>query len=135
MENCIFCKIAKGEIPSHKVYEDADFLAFLDINPFSLGHILIIPKKHSKWVWDMEQKDYLALMGKVKYLAEALKKTFNTDWVVEGIAGIDVPHAHIHIIPRQIGDGLGAFPSKVLNPKPSEQEMQDIAKRIKENCR
>ena len=133
--DCIFCKIAKGEIPSHKVYEDADLLAFLDINPFSLGHTLIIPKKHSKWVWDMEQEDYLALMGRVKYLAEALKKTFNTDWVVEGIAGIDVPHAHIHIIPRQIDDGLGAFPSKVLNPKPLEQEMQDIAERIKENCK
>lgn len=133
--DCIFCKIANGEIPSHKVYEDADFLAFLDINPFSMGHTLIIPKKHSKWVWDMEQEDYLMLMGKVKYLADALKKTFYTDWVVEGIAGIDVPHAHIHIIPRQMGDGLGAFPNKVLNPKPSEQEMQDIAKRIKENCR
>ena len=133
--DCIFCKIAKGEIPSHKTYEDAEFLAFLDINPFSLGHTLIISKKHFKWVWDMKQKDYLVLMAKVKYLAEALKKAFNTDWVVEGIAGIDVPHAHIHIIPRQIGDGLGAFPNKVLDPKPSEQEMRDIAKRIKENCR
>jgi len=133
--DCIFCKIAKGEIPSYKVYEDADLLAFLDINPFSLGHTLIIPKKHFKWVWDMEQEDYLRLMAKVKYLAEALKKTFKTDWVVEGIAGIDVPHAHIHIIPRQIGDGLGAFPNKVLDPKPSGQEMEDTAKRIKENCR
>lgn len=131
MDSCIFCKIAKGEIPSYKVYENDDLLAFLDINPFSRGHILLIPKKHVKWVWDLDEKDYLNLMNAVKKIAKVMQEEFNTEWVVEGIAGIDVPHAHVHIIPRQIGDGLGAFPNKVLDPKPSEAEMKEIAEGLK----
>lgn len=131
MEDCIFCKIAKGEIPSYKVYEDDNFLAFLDINPFSKGHTLIIPKKHAKWIWDLNEKDYSDLMNAVKRIAAAMQKEFKTEWVVEGIAGIDVPHAHVHIIPRQIGDGLGAFPNVILNPKPSDEEMKEIAEGIK----
>lgn len=129
--DCIFCKIANGEIPSYRVYEDQDFMAFLDINPFSKGHTLLIPKKHAKWVWDLEDGDYLNLMAIVKKIAIALKAKFNTEWVVEGIAGIDVPHAHVHIIPRQINDGLGAFPNKVLNPKPNEEEMTQIAQGLR----
>ncbi len=131
MENCIFCKIAKGEIPSYKVYEDDNLIAFLDINPFTKGHTLLVPKKHIKWVWDLDEKDYLDLMSVVKRIAKVLGKKFNTEWVVEGIAGIDVPHAHVHIIPRQIGDGLGAFPNKVLDPKPSDKEMKKIADGIR----
>ncbi len=133
MENCIFCKIAKGEIPSFKVYENENLVAFLDINPFTKGHTLLIPKNHSKWIWDLEDNDYLDLMRAVKLLAKALGKAFDTEWVVEGIAGIDVPHSHIHIIPRKIGDGLGAFPNKVLDPKPSEEEMKEIAEKIRKN--
>ena len=129
--DCIFCKIAKGEIPSYKVYEDDNFLAFLDINPFAKGHTLIVPKKHVKWVWDLNGKDYSDLMSLAKKIALAMKKEFNTEWVVEGIAGIDVPHAHVHIIPRQIGDGLGAFPNKILDPKPAGEEMENIAARLR----
>ncbi len=131
MENCIFCKIAKGEIPSYNVFEDDHFLAFLDINPFSKGHTLIIPKKHVKWVWDLSEEEYASLFKKVKLIAKALEKTFDTEWIVEGIAGIDVPHAHVHIIPRQVGDGLGAFPNKVLDPKPSGKEMEEIVAGIR----
>lgn len=131
--DCIFCKIGKGEIPSDVVYEDENFLAFLDINPFTKGHTLLIPKKHYKWVWDLEEKDYLGLMVAARKIARAIQKTFDTEWVVEGIAGVDVPHAHVHIIPRQMGDGLGAFPNKVLNPKPSAEEMKEIAEKIKKN--
>lgn len=127
MENCIFCKIAKGEIPSYKVYEDDDLIAFLDINPFAKGHTLLIPKKHTKWVWDLDEKEYSNLMNTVKRIAKALGKKFNTEWIVEGISGIDVPHAHIHVIPRQIGDRLGEFPDKILDPKPSDKEMKEIA--------
>jgi len=129
--DCIFCKIAQGEIPSYKVYEDNDFLAFLDINPFSRGHTLLIPKKHAKWIWDLDENDYSNLMNTVKKIARAMQKKFNTEWIVEGVAGIDVPHAHVHIIPRKIGDGLGAFPNKVLDPKPSEAEMKEIAEGIR----
>lgn len=128
--DCIFCKIAKGEIQSHKVYEDKDFFAFLDINPFTKGHTLVVPKKHAKWVWDLNEKDYSNLMSVAKRIAKAMQRRFNTEWIVEGIAGINVSHAHVHIIPRQIGDGLGAFPNKILDPKPSDQEMKDIAESI-----
>ncbi len=131
MTDCIFCKIVAGEIPSYKVFEDDNFLAFLDINPFAKGHTLVIPKKHVKWVWDLNEEEYSDLFKKIKLIAKALEKTFNTEWIVEGIAGIDVPHAHVHVIPRQIGDGLGAFPNKVLDPKPSDEEMQKIAEGIK----
>jgi histidine triad (HIT) family protein len=129
--DCVFCKIAKGEIPSYKVYEDKDFVAFLDINPFAKGHTLLIPKKHAKWVWDLSQKDNSDLMNLTKRIATAMAKRFNTEWVVEGVAGIDIPHAHVHIIPRKIGDGLGAFPSKILDPKPSGKEMEELAEGIK----
>ena len=131
--DCVFCKIANKEIPSYKIYEDEKVLAFLDINPFTQGHTLLIPKKHSKWIWDLSEEDYLYLMKKVKVIAKALEKTFNTEWIVEGVAGIDVPHSHIHIIPRQIGDGLGAFPNKLLDPKPTSEEMRGIAERISKN--
>lgn len=133
MEDCIFCKIATGEVPSYKVYEDDNFIAFLDINPFTKGHTLLVPKKHAKWVWDLEEKDFLSLMGIVRRIAKALQQTFNTEWVVEGVAGIDMPHAHVHIIPREMDDGLGAFPNRVLSPKPTPQEMEEIAKKIKNN--
>jgi len=131
--DCIFCKIGKGEIPSYKVFEDDDFLGFLDINPFTKGHTLLIPKKHAKWVWDLSEKDYSGLMNTARRITLAMQKTFNTEWVVEGIAGIDVPHAHVHVIPRQISDGLGAFPNKVLDPKPSAEEMKEIAEKIRKN--
>lgn len=133
--DCIFCKIAKGEIPSYKIYEDKNLIAFLDIKPFTKGHTLIIPKRHVNWVWDLSDDEYAGLMKKVKDLAIALKKAFTTEWVVEGIAGVDVPHAHVHVIPRQIGDGLGAFPSKVLEQKIAEEEMQEIADKIKKEMK
>ena len=129
--DCIFCKIARGEIPSEKVYENAEIVAFLDINPYAIGHILIIPKKHSKWVWDMENEDYKGLVIKVKELANILRKVFNTEWVEEIIAGIGVPHSHIHLLPRQKNDGLGEIPIKPLSSKPSQKQMKKIAEKIK----
>ncbi len=98
MENCIFCKIIKKEIPSHIVYEDDETLAFLDINPKSPGHIQVIPKKHYRWVWDVEN------VGKyfevVKKLAKAQQKAFDTELIHSKIEGMDVHHAHIWIYPN-----------------------------------
>ncbi|MBU3896038.1 HIT domain-containing protein [Patescibacteria group bacterium] len=128
---CVFCKIAKGEIPCHKIYEDEEFLAILDINPVVKGHTLVIPKKHVEWVWDMQ--NYPALMERVKTLALVLRKAFNTPWVAEGIAGIDVPHAHVHLLPRQVDDGLGAFPHKLQEPKPTDEDLKSMADKIKQN--
>jgi histidine triad (HIT) family protein len=98
MNNCIFCKIAKGDILSHKVYEDEDFLAFLSIEPESPGHTLIIPKKHFRWVWDVpDAGEYFEIARKV---ATAQQKAFNTDWILSKVVGEEVPHAHIWVYPN-----------------------------------
>ena len=95
--NCIFCKIVAEEIPAYKVYEDKEFLAFLDINPQSPGHTLVIPKKHYRWVWDVPNvDDYFSITAK---LAKVLQKTFKTESVWSRITGEEIPHAHIWIFP------------------------------------
>ena len=97
MENCIFCKIVKGEIPSHKIYEDNDFLAFLDIRPESPGHALVIPKKHYRWVWDVPSAgEYFEV---VKKIALTQQKDFGTEQILSKVVGEEVPHAHIWVFP------------------------------------
>ena len=99
MENCIFCKIVKGEIPSYKVYEDNNFLAFLDINPQSPGHVQVIPKQHSRWVWDVSNAgEYFEV---VKKIALAQRKAFDTDWILSKIVGDEIEHAHIWVFPNR----------------------------------
>ena len=131
MSDCIFCKIAKGEIPSAKIWEDEKHIAFLDVRPNCLGHTLIIPKKHSRWLWDMADKDYIEFMLKTKIIVEKLRKYFNTDWVEEGLAGMEVEHTHIHLFPRRIDDNLGTMPIKPMQPKPSTDELNKLANEIR----
>jgi len=96
--NCVFCKIIKKEIPAEIVYEDDDFLAFLDINPQSPGHTQVIPKKHIRWVWDTENTgEYFEIAKKI---ALAQRKAFETDFVLSKIVGDEVPHAHIWVFPN-----------------------------------
>lgn len=133
--DCVFCKIVKGDVPCYKIWEDDNFLAMLDINPYAIGHVLIIPKKHSKWVWDMNLDDYKKLMEKVYYLANVLRKTFDTEWIEEVIAGVGVNHTHIHLLPRKKDDDLGEVPIKPLIPKPLEEEMKNLAEKIKEEIK
>jgi histidine triad (HIT) family protein len=107
--NCVFCKIVAGEIPSHKVYEDADYLAFLDIHPQSPGHMQVIPKKHYRFVWDLPARstatqggvpnftDYFSVVHK---LANAIKGTFGTDFVFSRVMGDEVLHAHVWLFPH-----------------------------------
>lgn len=110
MENCIFCKIIKKEIPSYTVYEDQNFLAILDIHPRSPGHILIIPKVHYRWVWDVPSdgnngsniREYFAVAQKI---ARAQQKAFNQEMILSKIYGEDVSHAHIWIYPHEDTDG------------------------------
>jgi len=98
MNDCIFCKIISGEIPARKVYEDENFLAFLDIHPTSPGHVQIIPKKHVRWVWDVENVgQYFEVARKI---AKAQQKAFDTDWILSKIVGEDVEHAHIWVYPN-----------------------------------
>ena len=99
MPECIFCKIVNKEIPAHIVYEDSDFIAFLDINPQSPGHTQVIPKKHVRWVWDYT--DVGKYFEVAKKIALAQRKAFNTDFILSRIVGDEVPHAHIWVFPNR----------------------------------
>jgi histidine triad (HIT) family protein len=128
MDNCVFCKIVKGEIPSSKVYEDQNFFAFLDIGPVNKGHVLLIPKKHYRWLWDLPldtAKEALPLSSK---LAKAVQKATGCDLVVMTVVGDEVPHAHIHLIPKFRNDGLKIWPSG----KYGEGEMEGYRKKIEQ---
>lgn len=98
MNDCIFCKIVKKELPCYKVYEDEDFLGFLDIYPMVEGHTLLIPKKHYRFVYDVPNFDryWLAALK----ITNAMKKVFSPYFITYLTYGLEVPHAHIHILPR-----------------------------------
>lgn len=107
MDNCIFCKIVKGEIPSYKVYEDDNYLAFLDIRPIKEGHTLIVPKFHVENIFEMEDGDYQEMMMVTKRIAqnlEVLKPKSGKIGMI--IYGLDIPHAHIHLVPIDEPDDL-----------------------------
>ncbi len=129
MADCIFCKIAKNEIPCYKVYEDKEFLAFLDINPRNPGHTLVIPKKHYRWVWDVPNIDfYYKVVGKI---ANTIKKALKTDFVVSLVIGEEVPHAHVWLVPRFKNDGHGNSINISNIKQIPKEEMEKIAKKIK----
>lgn len=113
--NCIFCKIIRGDIPALKVYEDDYILAFLDIAPVSPGHVLVVPKIHSKNLDDVDDVMLAYLLRGVKRVGLAMKKALGVDGynvVINNgpVAGQLIDHCHIHIIPRRSGDGLTAWP-------------------------
>ena len=121
MENCIFCKIVKGEIPCHKVYEDDSILAFLDIKPHSKGHTVVIPKSHAETVFGLNDESLQNLMIKVKEIMVLLDEKlspdgFNVGWNHNSAGGQVVPHLHVHIFPRYNGDGGGSMHSIISNP-------------------
>ncbi|HMB65992.1 MAG TPA: HIT family protein [Patescibacteria group bacterium] len=127
--DCIFCQIVNGDIPAYKVYEDDDFLAFLDVRPLNPGHTLVIPKKHYRWVWDHPDiGEYYQVVGKV---AEAIRKAFDTDYVVSLVLGEEVPHAHVWLVPRFEGDGHGGAIDLSNTKDLTESDMQDAADKIK----
>jgi len=102
-KSCIFCKIVKKEIPAHIVYEDENFLAFLDINPQTPGHTQVIPKKHFRWVWDLPNVgEYFEVVGKI---ALAQRKAFKTDWVISKVVGDEIHHAHVWVFPANNAEG------------------------------
>jgi histidine triad (HIT) family protein len=101
----IFSKIAAGEIPAYKVAESDDFLAFLDINPLTEGHVLVIPKKEVDYIFDLDEETYTELYIFAKIVAIALKKAIPCERIGVTVIGLEVPHAHIHLIPiNHIGD-------------------------------
>jgi histidine triad (HIT) family protein len=133
MKNCLFCKIIKGEIPSYKIYEDKDTFAFLDINPVSRGHALIIPKKHARNLFDISTKDLIAVSATIRKISKILKNKLSADGINvlqanEEVAGQSVFHIHFHIIPRYKNDGIRLFPQKKYLKKDFEEIVQEIKK-------
>lgn len=124
--DCIFCKIVKKEIPCEKIYEDADFFAFLDIQPVSHGHTLVIPKKHIVWMQDADDKTISEIFKLSKKLMLAIKAGLKCDYVQVSVVGKDVPHFHIHLQPRFYNDGFVGWPTK----KYKDSESSEVAKKI-----
>ena len=104
MDNCIFCKIIAGEIPSEKIYEDEFSVAFLDIHPKAPGHALLVPKAHYQWFQDMPDEISDPLFRAAKVVANMQKEKAGADYVRLGIVGTDVPHVHLHLVPQQLSD-------------------------------
>jgi len=132
-DDCVFCKIGKGEIDHEKIWEDENYIAFLDQNPFCKGHTLVIPKEHSRWVWDLNNKQYSEFLLKVKEVALLLGRYFDTEWIEEIIAGVGVEHTHVHLLPRRFDDGLKEIPKEAMKPKPSTEELNKLAEEIRKN--
>ncbi len=132
-ENCIFCKIAGGEIPAVKLYEDDATLSFLDIRPVSKGHVLVIPKDHFENVYSVPPELWCRVMLTAQKMSVALKNALSADGVNlimnnESAAGQLVFHAHVHIIPRENEDGLVSWPHKTYT---DEEEAKSFAEKIR----
>jgi histidine triad (HIT) family protein len=130
--SCLFCKIVAGEIPSDKIFEDADLMAFLDIRPVSKGHALVIPKRHMADFLEADDQTLARTVVQVRRIAAAILQAtgaqgFNLHVNTGQVAGQVVPHLHFHIIPRYAGDGLKHWPGHELELK----TRQEIAEAIK----
>ena len=124
----IFSRIAAGEIPSYKIAENDRFFAFLDINPVAPGHTLVIPKKEVDYLFDLEDEEFMALELFAKRIAEAMKKAMPCKRIGTAAIGLEVPHAHIHLIPlNNEADMDFRAPKKSLSP----EEMERIAAAIR----
>lgn len=110
MDDCIFCKIAKGEIPCQRIAEDDNFLAFLDIHPFTPGHTLVIPKQHFRWTYDIP--NFGEYWEFAKLVSQKLKEEFNPEFINFLTMGNDVFHAHIHVLPRYLNDNIKMLSKK-----------------------
>lgn len=127
MNNCIFCRIIGKEIPSFIVYEDENFLAFLDIRPWTEGHTLLVPKNHSEYLFDMNEKAYEELMKKTKNLAILLKRKMNVRRIGVAVEGFEVNHVHVHLIPMN-------SPSD-FNPKNAKSTSIEELKKVYEKLK
>lgn len=124
----IFSRIIAGEIPCYKIAENDKFFAFLDINPMVKGHTLIVPKQETDYIFELSDEDLAAMHVFAKHIAAAIKRAFPCKKVGEAVLGLEVPHAHIHLIPiNKESDMIFSNPKLKL----SDEEMEAIAKAIR----
>ncbi len=123
----IFSKIAAGEIPSYKCAENEQFYAFLDINPVARGHVLVIPRREVDYIFDMDDQELAAFQLFAKRVATALKKAFPCKKVAQVVLGLEVPHAHIHLIPMNSEADVDFRREKISL---TEEEFKEIAEKI-----
>lgn len=124
----IFSRIASGEIPSYKIAEDDRYFAFLDINPVAPGHVLVIPKHEVDYIFDLDADEYEGLMAFARRIAIALKKAMPCIKVGVCVLGLEVPHAHVHLVPMQTEQDLNFFKPKLTLPA---EQMEEIAASIR----
>jgi len=124
----IFSKIVSGEISAHVVAETTEFMAFLDVNPLVMGHVLVIPKKEIDYIFDMDDESYFGFTLFAKIVAKGLKKAFPCKKVGIAVIGLEVPHAHIHLIPMNNVSDMNFSKEKL---KPSQEELAEAAAKIK----
>jgi histidine triad (HIT) family protein len=132
MENCLFCKIIKGEIPCYKVYEDKEALAFLDIKPHAKGHAVVVPKSHAVRIFDLNDKQRDSLFKGVETVMKKMEEKlhpdgFNVGWNQNMAAGQVIPHMHVHILPRYVNDGGGSMHS-IVNKGVAAEEVWKLWK-------
>lgn len=124
-EPSIFSKIVSGEVPSHKVYEDERTLAFLDIYSPVAGHTLVIPKNQVEFVWDLDEQDYRAVMETAQKVAKRLREVLEVPYIGEKVVGVDVPHAHVHLIPFTTPEEFHR--AGLENVEPNHDELAKLA--------
>lgn len=125
----IFSKIVAGEIPCYKIAENDNFLAFLDVFPLKKGHILVIPKKEVDYIFDLDNETYNGLMSFSKTVALALKQAISCNRVAMSVIGLEVPHAHVHLIPMSTMNDVNFSFEKL---KLTKEEFEEIAQKIKQ---
>jgi histidine triad (HIT) family protein len=126
----IFSKVISGEIPSHKIAENDHFLAFLDVFPLVRGHILIVPKKETDYIFDVSDVELSGILVFAKKVAHAQKKTIACKRIGIAVIGLEVPHAHVHLVPMNTADDLNFTRPKL---KPSREELEETAAAIRAN--
>lgn len=124
----LFTKIIKGEIPCHKIAEDEKFFAFLDVFPLVTGHVLVVPKKETDYLFDIEDADLAEMMVFAKQVANVLKTAIPCTRIGVAVIGLEVPHAHIHLVPMNSANDLNFTRPKL---SPSQEELRQTAEKIR----
>ncbi len=128
MEDSLFTKIIKGDIPAHKIYEDDQTFAFLDIHPVGDGHTLVVPKKQVEFLWDLDPETYQAVMATSQKVALRLRQILDVPYVGAQVVGVDIPHAHLHLIPFRTTDEFRRRPD--MTQAPDHDKLAALAEKL-----